>query len=78
MKKVQILGTGCPKCKALYENAKKAVEESSIEAEVEKVDDIKEIVKFNVLSIPGIVIDGEVKSTGKVLSPEEISNILRS
>lgn len=78
MKKVQILGTGCPKCKALYENAKKAVEESSIEAEVEKIDDIKEIVKFNVLSIPGIVIDGEVKSTGKVLSPEEISNILRS
>ena len=78
MKKIQILGTGCAKCKTLTENAKKAVELAGIEAEIEKVEDIKEIMKFNVLMTPGLVIDGEVKAAGRVLSPEDIKKLLVS
>jgi len=78
MKKIQILGTGCAKCKTLTENAKKAVELAGVEAEIEKVEDIKEIMKFNVLMTPGLVIDGEVKAAGRVLSPEDIKKLLVS
>lgn len=74
--KIQILGTGCPKCKALAENARKAVDEAGIEAEIEKVEDIREIMKFNILMTPGLVIDGEVKAAGRVLSPEDIKKLL--
>lgn len=76
MKKIQILGTGCAKCKTLTENAKKAVEESGVEAVIEKVENIKEIMKFNVLMTPGLVIDGEVKAAGRVLSPDDIKKLL--
>lgn len=76
MKRIQILGTGCAKCKTLAENAKNAVEEAGIEAEIEKVEDIKEIMKFNILMTPGLVIDGEVKAAGRVLSPEDIKKLL--
>ena len=78
MKKIKILGTGCAKCKTLTENAKKAVELAGVEAEIEKVEDIKEIMKFNVLMTPGLVIDGEVKAAGRVLSPEDIKKLLVS
>jgi len=78
MKKIQILGTGCAKCKTLTENAKKAVEEAGVEAEIEKVEDIKEIMRFNVLMTPGLVIDGEVKAAGRVLSPDDIKKLLVS
>ncbi len=78
MKKIQILGTGCAKCKTLAENAKKAVELTGVNAEIEKVEDIKEIMKFNVLMTPGLVIDGEVKAAGRVLSPEDIKKLLVS
>jgi len=78
MKKIQILGTGCAKCKTLTENAMKAVELAGVEAEIEKVSDIKEIMKFNVLMTPGLVIDGEVKAAGRVLSPEDIKKLLVS
>ena len=78
MKKIQILGTGCAKCKALAENARKAIEETGVEAEVEKIEQIQEIMKFNVLSTPGLVIDGEVKATGRVLSSDEIGKFLLS
>ncbi|MCE5314456.1 MAG: thioredoxin family protein [Armatimonadota bacterium] len=78
MKKIQILGTGCAKCKTLYENAKKAVEETGVEAEIEKVEDIKDIMKFNILMTPGLVVDGEVKAAGRVLSPEDIRKLLVS
>jgi small redox-active disulfide protein 2 len=74
--KIQILGTGCAKCKALVENTKKAVEELGVDAEIEKIEDIKEIMKFNVMMTPGLVIDGEVKSTGRVLSPEDIKKLI--
>lgn len=78
MKRVQILGTGCAKCKTLAENARKAIEEAGIEAEIEKVEDIKEIMKFNIMITPGLAIDGEVKSAGKVLSTEDIKKLLLS
>ena len=78
MKRIQILGTGCAKCKTLAENARKAVDETGVEAEIEKVEDIKEIMKFNILMTPGFVIDGEVKAAGRVLSPQDIKKLLVS
>jgi len=74
--RIQILGTGCTKCKNLTENARKAVEESGVEADIEKVEDIKEIMKFNILMTPGLVIDGEVKAAGRVLSTEDIKKLI--
>ena len=70
--KIEILGTGCPKCKALEENAKKAVADAGIFAQIEKVEDIVKIMDYGVMSTPALVIDGEVKSTGKLLNSEEI------
>ena len=76
MKKIQILGTGCAKCAKLTENAEKAAKELGVEAEVEKVTDIKKIMEFGVMMTPGIVIDGVVKAAGKVISVEEIKKLL--
>ena len=77
MKKIQILGTGCPKCKKLAENAEAAARELGVECEIEKVTDINEIMKFGVMMTPALAVDGDVKSTGKVLSADEIKKILR-
>ena len=74
--KIQVLGSGCPKCKQLAANVEQAVKESGIEAEVEKVSNLADIMKFGVMMTPGLVIDGEVKSVGKVLSPAEIAQML--
>lgn len=76
MKKIQILGTGCPKCNELEENARKAVAESGGDCEVEKISDLKEIMRFGVMITPALAVDGEVKSTGKVLSVDEIVELL--
>ncbi|MBP7831318.1 MAG: TM0996/MTH895 family glutaredoxin-like protein [Kiritimatiellae bacterium] len=76
MKHIQILGTGCPKCKLLTANAEQAVRESGIEARVGKVEKIAEIMKFGVMTTPALVVDGVVKSAGKVLSPDEIKKHL--
>jgi len=76
MKKIQILGTGCPKCKKLAENAEAAAKELGIEFEIEKVTDINEIMKFGVMVTPALAVDGEVKVVGKVLSQDEIKKIL--
>lgn len=76
MKKIQILGTGCPKCKKLAENAEAAAKELGIEYEIEKVTDINEIMKFGVMVTPALAIDGQVKSVGKVVSPDEIKKML--
>ncbi|ADG94171.1 redox-active disulfide protein 2 [Arcobacter nitrofigilis DSM 7299] len=70
--KIEILGTGCTKCKALEENAKKAVADAGIFAQVEKVEDIQKIMEYGVMSTPALVINGEIKSTGKLLNSEEI------
>jgi small redox-active disulfide protein 2 len=74
--KIEILGTGCPKCKMLEENAQKALASSGKEGEVVKVEDINEIIEYGVMSTPAIVIDGEVKSYGKVCDVEEIKKWL--
>ena len=75
--KIQVLGTGCAKCKQLTANAEKAVAELGLGVPVEKVEDIREIMKFKVMSTPAFVVDGQVKSTGKVLSPEALRELLR-
>ena len=72
MKKIQILGTGCPKCKLLYANAEAALKSAGLEAQIEKVEKIVDIMKFGVMSTPALVVDGAVKSVGKVLSPEDV------
>jgi small redox-active disulfide protein 2 len=76
MLKIQILGTGCPKCKKLTENAEMAANELGLDYVLEKVTDINEIMKFKIWQTPGLVLDGEVKSFGKVLSPKEIKALL--
>jgi len=76
MKKIQILGTSCPKCKLLYANAEAALKSAGIAAQIEKVEKIVDIMKFGVMSTPALVVDGAVKSVGKVLSPEEIKKHL--
>ena len=76
MKKIQVLGTGCPKCAKLAENAEAAAQELGLEYQLEKVTDITEIINFGVMMTPAIAIDGEVKSAGKALSVEEIKKHL--
>ncbi|NLW33054.1 MAG: thioredoxin family protein [Fibrobacter sp.] len=77
MKKIQVLGTGCPKCKKLYETALQAVTEASIEAEVIKVEDINEIMKMGVMMTPALAIDGEVRISGRVPRIAEIKDLLK-
>jgi len=76
MKKIQILGTGCPKCKKLAENAETAAKDLGIEYSIEKVTQINDIMKFGVMVTPALAIDGQVKSVGKVVSPDEIKKML--
>lgn len=77
MKKIQILGTGCPKCKKLADNAETAAQQSGIEYELEKVTDINKIMKFGVMMTPALAVDGQVKVVGKVASPEEIKTMIQ-
>jgi small redox-active disulfide protein 2 len=76
MKKIQILGTGCPKCKKLAENAEAAAKAAGIEYELVKITDIMEIMKFGVMITPAIAVDGNVKAAGKILSADEIKKLL--
>jgi small redox-active disulfide protein 2 len=76
--KIQVLGTGCPKCKTLMANAEAAVRAAGVEATVEKVEKIAEIMSFGVMMTPALVIDGQVKSVGKVLSAEDIKKMLET
>lgn len=73
---IKILGTGCPKCKQLEENAKKAVELAGVGATIEKVTELNKIMDYGVMMTPALVVDEVVKSTGKVLNPEEIKKFL--
>lgn len=74
--KIEILGIGCPKCKQLFENAKKAVEEKRIDAEIVKVEDMDKITDYAVMVTPAIVIDGVVKAAGKAPGIKEIKEML--
>jgi len=76
MKKIQVLGTGCPKCKKLAENADAAAKGLGIEYTLEKVTDINEIMNLGVMMTPALVVDGKVKASGKVPSPDEIRKLL--
>ena len=75
--KIEILGTGCPKCKKLEENTRKALDETDKKAEVVKVIDINEIIDYGVMSTPALVIDGDVKASGRIPEVEEIKKWLK-
>lgn len=75
--KIQILGTGCPSCVKLADNAKQAATEAGVDFEIEKVTDINQITAFGVMMTPALAIDGQVKILGKVASIEEIKKILK-
>lgn len=74
--KIKVLGTGCAGCKALYETVQKVVAETGIDATVEKEDDLIKIMGYNVMALPGLVIDEKVVSAGKKLSVEDLKAIL--
>lgn len=76
MKTIQILGTGCAKCRQLTENAEKAAQELGLEYQLEKVTDINQIMAFGVMMTPALAVDGTVKLVGKVSSPAEIKPLL--
>ena len=76
MKKLQILGTGCPKCRQLAANAEEAARALGIEYELIKVTDINEIMQFGVMLTPALAVDGAIKVVGKVPSPDEIKAML--
>ncbi len=76
--KIQILGPGCPKCKALEANARGAVAAIGAAADFEKVTDIDAIMNMGVMMTPALVVDGQVKSFGRILSKEQIANILKA
>jgi small redox-active disulfide protein 2 len=73
---IQVLGTGCAKCKTLHEIVKKAVQETGVDALVEKVEDIEQIMAFEILMTPGLVIDGQVKTAGRLPSLEEVKKLI--
>jgi len=75
--KIQVLGTGCAKCKQLTANAERAVAELGLGVPVEKVEDVREIMKFKVMSTPALAVDGKVVSAGKLLSPADVAALLK-
>lgn len=74
---IKVLGTGCPKCRKLYEDACKAALDAGIDAPVEKVEDIARIVSFDVMITPALVLDGQVKASGRVPSIAEMATWFR-
>jgi len=75
--KIQILGTGCPKCKQVEVNAREAVKNLGINAVIEKVTDIDQIIDFGITVTPALAVDGDVKFSGKIPSVEEIEKLLK-
>jgi small redox-active disulfide protein 2 len=76
MKSIKVLGPGCPKCKATYKNALEAVKQAGIEANVEKIEDLKEMMKYNVLTTPVLIIDEVAKIKGRIADVSEIKQLL--
>lgn len=70
--KIKVLGTGCQKCKKLYSEAEKAITASGVKADLEKIEKIEEIIKYGVMATPGLVIDEEVKASGRIPQSSEI------
>ena len=75
--KIEIFGTGCAKCKKLFENAQDAVRASGLEVDIVKIEDIEKIVEAGVMMTPALVVDGKIISTGKILSVDEIKKIFK-
>jgi small redox-active disulfide protein 2 len=75
--RIQILGTGCPKCRLLEEHARQAVKELGVSAEIEKVTDIEEIMRFGVMMTPALAINGSVKAVGRVLTKDQIAEFIK-
>lgn len=75
--KIQILGTGCPKCRKLAEVAEAAAKNLKLDYELEKITDINQITGFGVMMTPALAVDGEVKVAGKVPSIEEVKKMLQ-
>jgi small redox-active disulfide protein 2 len=71
---IKVLGPGCPKCKQTEQNVRDAVAEAGVDADVEKVTDIMEIAGYGVFGTPAVVIDGEVKSVGKIPTKEDVKS----
>ena len=76
MKEIKILGTGCPKCKKLMEQTQQAVTELGLECNFEKIEDIQKIIAYGVMMTPALVVDGQVKATGKVPSLDDIKTMI--
>jgi len=76
--KIEVLGTGCPKCKKTFANAEEAVKELGVDAEVVKIDKIADIMNYGVMMTPALAIDGEVKTSGKVPSPKQITEWIQA
>jgi len=74
---IKILGTGCPNCQRLEANTKKALEESGLEAQIEKVTEIEDIMSYGVMGTPALVVDGEIKLYGRVADVKEIIELLK-
>ena len=74
---IKVLGPGCPKCTALAENVESIAKEMGLDYEVEKISDLNTIMGFGVFMTPGLVVDGEVKSVGKVPTDDEIKKMLK-
>ncbi len=73
---IQILGTGCAKCKQLAANAERALQDLGVEYRIDKITEISQIVSFGVMATPALAVDGQVKLAGKVASPDEIRALL--
>lgn len=74
--KITIYGTGCPKCKHLHERTAAVVKEMNLDCEIEKIDDIHEILKLNVMSMPVLMVDGKIVASGKTPSAQELKEFL--
>lgn len=78
MKNIKVLGPGCPKCKITYNNVLEALKQSNIEANVVKVEDIEEMMKYNILTTPVLMIDEQIKIKGRVAQINEIIELLKN
>ncbi|MDG1277947.1 MAG: thioredoxin family protein [Algoriphagus sp.] len=77
MTEIKVLGPGCPKCKTTYSNVLEALKKTNMEANVEKVEDIEEMMKYNVLTTPVLMINGEIKVKGRIAQVSEIVDLLK-
>lgn len=76
MKRIEVLGTGCAKCKKLFEATQQAVKALGVEAEVVKVEDIQKILSYGILMTPGLVVDGQVKASGRIPPDDELKKLI--